>query len=215
MLNSYYEILGPRIAAPPRPRTRPTNDEIYRVSRVGRRAARGAISRRAERPEVRAARLPGHHRHPARAAAPGAARHRDQAHPRLERPRAARALPPRRSTAAGRRPAARWVAVRRRASTSSATSRAAGAGTTRCRSTRPGSSRSRLAIRLVTNRDYLEFMEDGGYRDPLLWLSNGWATVRDQRLDGAALLGARRWRVDAVDARRQAPASIPTSRSAT
>lgn len=35
-----------------------------------------------------------------------------------------------------------------------------------------------LASRLVTNGDYLEFMEDGGYDNPLLWLSEGWATVR-------------------------------------
>ncbi len=35
-----------------------------------------------------------------------------------------------------------------------------------------------LASRLVTNGEYLEFMEDGGYDDPLLWLSEGWATVR-------------------------------------
>jgi ergothioneine biosynthesis protein EgtB len=36
----------------------------------------------------------------------------------------------------------------------------------------------RLASRLVTNGDYLEFMEAGGYENPLLWLSEGWATVR-------------------------------------
>ncbi len=35
-----------------------------------------------------------------------------------------------------------------------------------------------LASRLVTNGEYLEFMEDGGYDNPLLWLSEGWATVR-------------------------------------
>lgn len=35
----------------------------------------------------------------------------------------------------------------------------------------------RLADRLVTNREWLGFMADNGYRDPLLWLSDGWATV--------------------------------------
>jgi ergothioneine biosynthesis protein EgtB len=34
-----------------------------------------------------------------------------------------------------------------------------------------------LASRLVTNGEYLDFMEDGGYENPLLWLSEGWATV--------------------------------------
>jgi len=32
-----------------------------------------------------------------------------------------------------------------------------------------------LGSRLVTNADYLAFMEDGGYRRPELWLSDGWA----------------------------------------
>jgi ergothioneine biosynthesis protein EgtB len=35
----------------------------------------------------------------------------------------------------------------------------------------------RMANRLVTNREWIEFMSDGGYRDPLLWLSAGWACV--------------------------------------
>ncbi len=35
-----------------------------------------------------------------------------------------------------------------------------------------------LASRLVTNGEYLEFIEDGGYQNPLLWLSEGWSTVR-------------------------------------
>ncbi|MBX2821352.1 MAG: ergothioneine biosynthesis protein EgtB [Rhodothermaceae bacterium] len=36
-----------------------------------------------------------------------------------------------------------------------------------------------LASRLITNREYIEFMEDGGYERPELWLSEGWATVQD------------------------------------
>lgn len=34
-----------------------------------------------------------------------------------------------------------------------------------------------VANRLVTNGEYLEFIEDGGYRRPELWLSLGWAAV--------------------------------------
>jgi len=34
-----------------------------------------------------------------------------------------------------------------------------------------------LASRLVTNGEYLEFVEAGGYRDPALWLAEGWDRV--------------------------------------
>ena len=34
-----------------------------------------------------------------------------------------------------------------------------------------------LASRLVTNGEYLEFVRDGGYREPLLWLADGWSAV--------------------------------------
>jgi ergothioneine biosynthesis protein EgtB len=37
-----------------------------------------------------------------------------------------------------------------------------------------------LAERLVTCGEYLEFMEDGGYRRPDLWLSDGWNAVQDR-----------------------------------
>ncbi len=36
----------------------------------------------------------------------------------------------------------------------------------------------RLASRPVTNGEWMAFMADGGYADPLLWLSDGWATVQ-------------------------------------
>lgn len=38
-----------------------------------------------------------------------------------------------------------------------------------------------LASTLVTNRDWLAFIEDGGYHNPLLWLSDGWKTVQEEQ----------------------------------
>ena len=38
----------------------------------------------------------------------------------------------------------------------------------------------RLAPSLVTNGDWFEFMADGGYATPTIWLSDGWATVEAQ-----------------------------------
>ncbi|RMH50783.1 MAG: ergothioneine biosynthesis protein EgtB [Bacteroidetes bacterium] len=37
-----------------------------------------------------------------------------------------------------------------------------------------------IANRLVTNGEFMAFIEDGGYRRPELWLSAGWATVAEQ-----------------------------------
>src|SRR5208282_3949087 len=38
-----------------------------------------------------------------------------------------------------------------------------------------------LANRQVTNREWLQFILDGGYTNPLLWLSEGWNAVRSER----------------------------------
>lgn len=37
-----------------------------------------------------------------------------------------------------------------------------------------------LGSRLVTNGEFLDFIADGGYLNPLLWLSDGWATVQSR-----------------------------------
>jgi ergothioneine biosynthesis protein EgtB len=37
-----------------------------------------------------------------------------------------------------------------------------------------------LATRHVTNSEYMQFIADGGYRRPELWLSMGWATTQEQ-----------------------------------
>jgi ergothioneine biosynthesis protein EgtB len=39
-----------------------------------------------------------------------------------------------------------------------------------------------IASRLVTNAEYLAFIEAGGYADPALWLSEGWDWVQTNRL---------------------------------
>jgi ergothioneine biosynthesis protein EgtB len=41
-------------------------------------------------------------------------------------------------------------------------------------------SRHRLGNRRVTNKEWREFMENGGYRTPTLWLSEGWAWVQQE-----------------------------------
>jgi len=42
----------------------------------------------------------------------------------------------------------------------------------------------RLANRLITNQEYCEFIEAGGYQDPQHWLADGWAWVQQNNING-------------------------------
>jgi ergothioneine biosynthesis protein EgtB len=56
-----------------------------------------------------------------------------------------------------------------------------------------------LASRLVTNEEFLAFLDDGGYERPELWLSDGWNTVQ-----------ARSWRAPLYWERRDAAWQVMT-----
>jgi ergothioneine biosynthesis protein EgtB len=63
-----------------------------------------------------------------------------------------------------------------------------------------------IANRKVTNREWREFIDDGGYRTPALWLSDGWAWVQQERIsaplywrdDGSEFTLAGRREIDAA-----------------
>jgi ergothioneine biosynthesis protein EgtB len=69
----------------------------------------------------------------------------------------------------------------------------------------------RLATHPVSCGEYIDFIEDGGYRRPELWLSDGWATV--QREDWQAPLYWRRegdeWRIFTLSGERRLEPSEP------
>ena len=123
-----------------------------------------------------------------RAAAPGADPHRHQARA-LEQPPAPGlpAQPTRRARRGGARACAGSASTA--ASSRSATTAAGFAFDNEGPRHRVYIEPFELASRPVTNGEFLAFIDDGGYRRPELWLSEGWATVQSTA-GGAALLGA-------------------------
>ena len=51
-----------------------------------------------------------------------------------------------------------------------------------------------IASQKVTNREWREFIDDGGYRTPTLWLSNGWAWLQQEAISSPLY-----WREDGTD----------------
>jgi iron(II)-dependent oxidoreductase len=64
----------------------------------------------------------------------------------------------------------------------------------------------------VTNADYLEFIEDGGYSDPRLWSGRGWEWRKEADLEHPQFWeadGAGSWSVHCFGSRRELPATAP------
>jgi ergothioneine biosynthesis protein EgtB len=70
-----------------------------------------------------------------------------------------------------------------------------------------------LADRTVTNAEWLSFIADGGYGDPLLWLSDGWAWVRENRIEAPLywVKGEAGWSRFALDGLRPLDLAEPVS----
>jgi ergothioneine biosynthesis protein EgtB len=75
----------------------------------------------------------------------------------------------------------------------------------------------RIAHRLVTCGEFADFIADGGYRDPALWLSDGWALVQAQGWSAPAYwiapedprAPARDWQVFGLQGVRPLDAAAP------
>ncbi|WP_375403447.1 ergothioneine biosynthesis protein EgtB [uncultured Sphingomonas sp.] len=70
-----------------------------------------------------------------------------------------------------------------------------------------------LADRTVTNQEWFAFIDDGGYRDPRHWLSEGWAWVRSEEVE-APLYWQKRdggWTRFGLDGRRAIDPAAPVT----
>src|SRR5207249_11551549 len=70
-----------------------------------------------------------------------------------------------------------------------------------------------LANRLVTNGEYLDFIDDGGYRRPELWLSEGWDWIAAQRISAPQYWerAASAWRLFTLRGLRDLEPASPVS----
>lgn len=68
-----------------------------------------------------------------------------------------------------------------------------------------------LGSRLVTNGEYLAFIEDGGYRRPELWLSAGWYTLESERWQAPLYWEQRdgRWQIMTLAGMREVDPAEP------
>ena len=103
---------------------------------------------------------------------------------------------------------------RRRHSHRSAMTAKASASTTSGRRIKCCFSRCAWRATWSPTREWLEFMADGGYATPTLWLSDGWAKVEAEGWHAPGYWQQRRRRLVLDDARRLARRSIRQRRSA-
>jgi ergothioneine biosynthesis protein EgtB len=70
-----------------------------------------------------------------------------------------------------------------------------------------------LADRLVTNAEWLGFVEDGGYARPGLWMADGWAWVTANRIEAPLYWsrGTEGWSRFALDGRRPVARAEPVA----
>lgn len=70
-----------------------------------------------------------------------------------------------------------------------------------------------IADRTVTNREWAAFIADGGYRDPRLWLSDGWAWVQREGIAAPLYWEEREgtWTRFGLDGRRPVDPAAPVT----
>ncbi|MCE9593601.1 MAG: ergothioneine biosynthesis protein EgtB [Planctomycetes bacterium] len=191
LFNSYYEAIGPRTERAARGTlSRPTLDEVRRYrAAVDEGVVRLLDSPASERDDLRdVLELGLHHEQQHQELLLTDIQHLLASHPSRPAYRARRADLPRREA----RPA-RWVEFEG-GLIETGFSGAGFAFDNESPRHRVWLEPFALADRLVTNGEFQEFVDDGGYRRPELWLSDGWDAVRRlewqaplywERLDGA------------------------------